>query len=446
VARPTEPTLAPPEWATGQTVETAGTPPSDANDIITPTTADQSTGWAAGIGGPVRQFANWLQRSAGEWIVWARDVLRQTPQRFGSVVDAINGTATDGTSAAVAVVDLTATQVQAWSAVWGVDQGGSTSNALAVSLDGEYVAVSVGSSLYLRERDSPSVQIDTTTEIATYSDVCTAGGRIIAGAGLRVSSHARDNLASSTVATISGSGSITRIKCGGDQVAVLWRDTGASLSKLELRDATTLTVDATFGTKSRAAISTGLAITPTLVIIGGPSDTGYADAYDRDTGTALWSLFLDDSSSTPTVEAIAATNDRVLFAHAADDNGYEVTLVIPSTSGNYRLLWQKALYQTSPEIRDCAIDDRFAYVLTSTTLHVLDVVTGQEEATIDIPGTSGARRVSTDGDLVFVTYDYDATTSTNMRAFRVLRGAQLWRRHAATDRYRNRYTLLTPQR
>jgi len=445
VARPTEPSIAPPEWATGQTVEVAGTPPSDANDVITPASADQSTGWAAGPGGPVRQFMNWLQRSAGEWLVYARNVLRETPYRFLGVVEAIEGTALDGTKPGVAVVDLTGSQVQAWKNVWGTDQGGATSNAGAVSLDGEYVALAVGSVLYVRERDTPSSAVFNATLAASIVDVSTCGDAVYAAAALKVRRYVRDGSTFGEI-TIPGSGVASKIQAAGDRLAVLWRDFGAGTSKVALYNASTLTADATFGTKSRVTSSFALAITPDLVIIGGPDDSGYADAYDRDTGTALWSLALNDSTSTPTVAAIAATNDRVLFAHAADDSGYEVTCSTASTAGSIRILWQKALAEVTPTIRDCAIDDRYAYVLTATTLHVLDVVTGQEEAQIDIPGTSGARRLSTDGDLVFVTYDYDATTGTNFRAFRVRRGAQLWRRHNADDRYRTRYTLLTPQR
>jgi len=448
VARPTEPTLGLPTWATDPAVQAAGTAPTSANDVITPATADQGTGYAAGPGGPVRQFTNWLHRSAGEWLTWARDTLRMTPQAFSGVVEAIEGTATDGTKSAVCVVDLSASGVaeDAWGTVWSVNQGGASSNANCIDTDGEYIALGVGSELYVRERDTPSTAVFNVTHGGTIADVSTCGDEIWAAAGLNVRRYARDG-ASFGEFTISGTGTVTRIVAAGDIVAVLWRDLGASLSKVALYDASTLAADATFGTKSRAQISTGLAVTSDLVIIGGVDDSGYAEAYDRDSGAKFWTLALDDSSSTPTVAAIAATSERVVFVHATDDNGYEVTCATTSASsvvGTPRTLWQKALFETTPTLIDAAIDDRFAYVLSDEIVHVLDLATGQEEAQIDVAGSSGGNALATDGDLVFVAHDF--ASSTNMTASRVRRGAQLWRRHGADDRYRTRYALLTPQR
>ena len=441
MARPTEPTLATPEWATDPTVQVAGTAPTDANDVITPSSADQGTGWTPGAGGPTRQLMNWLQRSAGEWLTWARNVLRSTPYTASSMADGLSASATDGTKPAAVVLDLSAVRSEAWGEVWAVNQGGATSDVDAVDTDGEYVILGNGTSLVARERDTPSTELWTKTMPASIVDVSCAGDHVFVANALNLRRYTRDGTSFSEIA-ISGTGSLSRIIAAGDRLAVLRRDLGSATSKLELYNASTLAIDATFGTKSRAQVSTGLAINESLVVFGGPVDTYHASAYDRDTGTNLWNVTLDTSGgATPTVAAIAASADFVALLHDEDGNGNEVTLVSPTG----RTVWQVALFESTPSEQDIAIDDRYVYVLTATQVHVLDIHTGVEVAEFAVPGAAG-NRITTDGDLLFVGYDYDATDTTNVMAFRVLRDSQLWQRHAATERYRSMPTLLTPQR
>lgn len=432
MARPAEPTISLPTWATTATVHPSGTTPTDSNDVIEPATGNRNVGWQ--VGAPVRQFMNHLQRAAGEWIEWCRDTLRDTPSSFTDVSAALLRTSSGDSC----IIDKTGNASEWWDASWTVNQGGATDDCTCIDTDGDRFVIGYGTDVTLRERDTPSSEDWTKTMPATVVDVSVCGDEVFIANGLNLRRYARDGATFSEF-TVSGTGLINQVEAGGDMLGMTRRDLGAANCKLELYAVGTLVLDATFGTKSRAGSYAALGLSPTRVVFGGAVDgASHAKIYDR-AGTEIFSVELEDTSSTPTVVDIACNSARIALLHDDDDNSNQVTLL----SNTGRTVWQAPLYESSPTIKSASIDDRYVYALTSATLHVLDIRDGSEVAQYDLPASGTGRAVASDGEYAFVAHEHD---TNNFAAVRVGRGASLWRRHDADDRYRHIYSLLAPQR
>lgn len=408
-----------------------GTPTAD-TDVVEPASGERADGWTPGV--PVRQKFNHLLRSAGEWLTWARDAIRDSPGTFPNVSGAL-AIISDGD---VAVVDGTGNASEWWDASWTANHGAATDDCTDIDTDGDKFVIAYGADVTFRERDTPSTVTWTKTMPSTVVDVSLCGDEVFIANALNLRRYDRDGATFSEF-TVAGTGLINEIEAGGDMLAMTRRDLGAGNCKLELYAVGTLVIDATFGTKSRAGSYAALGLSPTRVVFGGAVDSGsHAKIYDR-AGTEIFSVELDDTSSTPTVAAIACNDERIALLHDDDDNSNQVTLL----SNTGRTVWQSPLFESSPTVQSCSIDDRYVYALTSATLHVLDIRDGSEVAQYDLPASGTGRSVASDGEYAFIAHEYD---TTNFAAIRVARGASLWRCHDADDRYRSIYTLLAPQR
>lgn len=412
----------------------AGSLPASDTDVVEPASAERTDGWTPGV--PARQKFNHLLRSAGEWITWARDAIRNTPGTFPLVSGAIARLSAGD----VAVVDGTGNAGEAWGAAWAVDQGGATEDSTCIDSDGGLFAIGYYTYVTLRARDVPLTESWTKTMPAAVVDVSLCGDEVFIANALNLRRYARDGATFGEI-TISGTGLINQIEAGGDKLALTRHDIGAGNCKLQLYNVGSLTLDATFGTKSRAGSYAALGLSPTIVVFGGAVDgASHAKIYDRDTGSEIFSVELADVSSTPTVIDIACNNERTALLHDDDDNGHQVTLL----TNTGRTVWQSPLYEPpTPAVKSCSIDDRFVYALTAAYLHVLDIRDGSEVAQYALPASGAGRAVASDGEYAFIAHEHDTTNSV---AVRVGRGASLWRCHDADDRYRSIYTLLAPQR